>query len=246
MRKSSTPEEFLNATDRGELDIEEAKRWFEKEYLSKYANLRVSNEKGKYKRKTNWDKSKKSKTKKKEECLVVPVSYEDRNEPMFLAYGEGEEFKSKLPKLFGNPITECLIVYKNNKKQHDAFLIQIAYDRFNINKKDGWLDLEKLDGWILTTDWEDNIHNGAFYENGIATKRFLPKNARVSGCNVYTTSHQSWHVESDGALVITLTVTNHWHCIDSGGSMPGGGNYFPPEYPQDYFVNGGQGYYNPS
>lgn len=230
--EKSLQDDFFTGKDglnSDKLDVLSAKNWFENEYIGKFSKLKVAGEKKGYVRKTVWDKAMKTKDKKEQECLLVPIAYEGKERPMFIAYGSGAEFKSKLPSLFAMPIIECLVVGKE-KGKHTAYIIQVAYDKFKVNKNaDNTLNLNKLNGYVMNTDWDDSIQEIAFYENGTVIRHSSPateKKARsINQCYYYTTQHISVTGSSCGPncheVNVTLTTTTTTLCFNEGGYPSG-------------------------
>lgn len=115
------------------MDVLSAKNWFKNECIGEFSKLRTVGEKKGYIRKNVWDEAKKTKDKKGLEYLLVPIAYEGEEKPMFISYAEGSDFKMKLPNLFAMPIIECLVI-KKEKGKHNAYILQIAYDKFKVNR----------------------------------------------------------------------------------------------------------------
>lgn len=217
-----------------DISIEEAKSWFEGDYLP---NLRLNQRPaagGKsHKRKAAWERAQKPENAAKKEYVWVPVDYEDDARPGIVIYDEDTKFKKELSKYYLQPVIEGLIVIKSGKKNR-AFLAQIAYDMQEMAANNFVLEKSKFTGTLLKVDWDDNLINGLTYEKGTPLKGFKnlsdvdESNGRAAGCD-YTllSSVNSYYVNSVGEVVIVVHNTWSGGCDGSGsGSSNGGFNYF--------------------
>lgn len=144
-------------------NVEEAKHWFEKIIILQRKSVRTT-EFLMHKRLPAWDKAKDWYFETEGECLLIPIHYEDKNRPCFLYWDEDTAFKEKLGNYYALPIYEFLIIYQDDLGNNQAFLYQVAYDRFRL--RDKWLDFEYFNGCVLKADWNDTLLYGEIYKEG--------------------------------------------------------------------------------
>ena len=235
---------FLSLESTDSSDINEAKDWFQNVYLKEFnnPNARIKGGDKKYKRVANWDKAKKNKDLKNQECILVPIGYENADTPGFIIWDENTSYKQKMAKYYAQPILESLVVYKDKGKYY-SFLVQISYDRFNLRKKGSVIDFDRLTGFMLKADWDDNIIDGAKLIDGKISGTFSStKRARVSSCFSVST-HTTVSVTSCGPSCYDVTFTlntgsSQMYCFDDGGGLYQ--SVLPPD-----LAAGGSGY-NPT
>ncbi len=222
----------LESTDSS--DINEAKDWFQNIYLKEFnnSNARIKGEDKKYKRIANWDKAKKNKDLKNQECILVPISYETADTPGFMVWDDNTSYKQKMVKYYAQPILEGLVVYKD-KGKYSSFLLQISYDRYQLKKKGSGIDFDRLTGFMLKADWDDNIIDGSKVIDGKIVGKFSSsKNARKMDCVTYTTSYTTVSVTSCGnncnAVTFTLHTNSHTFCYQSWDPFPIPHDIMPP------------------
>lgn len=242
--KSELITEFLSLDSTETPNIDEAKKWFQNRYLSlsNNPNSRTIENTKKYKRTADWDKAKVTKDLKKQECIMVPISYQTSDVPGFIMWDENTLYRKELARYFAQPIIECLVVYKE-KGQYYSFLVQISYDRFNVKKKNNSIDLDRLTGFILKADYEDNLIDGAKLIDGKVVGTFSStRGARVQSCYTVSTSYTTVSVSSCGSncyeVNFTLYTSNQTFCFNDSG------DYYQSVLPAD-LVAGGSGY-NPT
>lgn len=176
---------------------------------------------------------------------MVPVNYVTENRPSFSAWDEQTMFKQKLAEYYTHPIFEALVIYTDEKGETNAYLSQIAYDRYHIvNDR---LDVDKFYGWILKANWDDTLLGGSFYEEGKQQLSIHPSdaNARITDCRWYYYSYYSYSGGSCGVNCYEFTITLHQHysVSCSGGSPGGSGSWeeYPYEVPEGGEGSGGSG-----
>lgn len=137
------------------------------------------------------------------------------------------------------------MIYTDEKGETNAYLSQIAYDRYHIvNDR---LDVDKFYGWILKANWDDTLLGGSFYEEGKQQLSIHPSdaNARITDCRWYYYSYYSYSGGSCGVNCYEFTITLHQHysVSCSGGSPGGSGSWeeYPYEVPEGGEGNGGSG-----
>lgn len=155
--------EMLNPENKtsADLDVKQAKDWFLSDYLSRYSKLKSDNDL-KIDREANWEKATKIFGENRQEYIVVPINYLSDNKPSYLSWTKDNAYIEKLALFYFQPIIELLVVTKD--KDYDAYLFQIAYDRFSV--KDNTLNLESLTGYVLLADWGNNTLRSSKYNNG--------------------------------------------------------------------------------
>lgn len=242
--KNELISDFLSLESTDSPNVNDAKNWFQNVYLKELdnANSRINENNKKYKRIANWDKAKKTKDLKKQECIIVPINYETPETPGFMMWDESTSYKKELTKYYAQPIIESLVVYKE-KGQYYSFLIQISYDRYNIKKKNNSIDFDKLTGFILKADYNDNIIDGAKLIDGKVAGTFSStKNAKVQSCFTVSTSYTTVSVSSCGSncyeVNFTLHTSSQMYCFNDSG------DFYQSVLPAD-LVAGGSGY-NPT
>lgn len=133
------------------------------------------------------------------------------------------------------------MVYTDERGETNAYLSQVAYDRYHIvNDR---LDLDTFYGWFLKADWEDGMIEAAFYEDGQqkrVSKRIGPKAKTTQECGYYYTGiahyYNSYFNSTTGDLVIDWQREYVYHCFEEGS---GGGAW--EEYPYEVPEGGGGG-----
>lgn len=220
------------------ISIKEAKDWFENIYLLQDRNLKKSAD-SKLEREVDWVNARKSELKDEGTCVIAPIKYKTDDKPSFVTWTNETAYIEKLVEYYFNPIIEVLIVYTDEKGEKSAYLSQVAYDRYHLaNEK---IDTEKFYGWFLKADWDDNLLEANFYENG-EHKLMLEKNdskARQQQCFlVMTNSYYTYSGQSCGPNCSEFTITLHRdymiQCYGNGIGDSGGG--IPAE-----FLPGGSG-----
>jgi hypothetical protein len=211
-----------------DISIEDAKLWFENDYLPQLSQSQKTTGDRGHKRKAVWDRAQKPKNKKNKEYIWVPIDYEDDARPGVVIYDEETLFKKELSKYYLQPVIEGLIVIKVGKKNL-AFLAQIAYDMQEVAANNFVINKSKFTGTLLKVDWLDNLINGVTYEmgnpiTGFAGPNEKSVNERTQTCN-YTLSGtmNTWYVNAANELVIV--VHNVWsgYCDGSGAGTGNGG-----------------------
>lgn len=239
------------------ISIDDAKNWFETEYLSTMRAARKTEDDKKHKRKASWSRAQKPQNAAKRDYVWVPIDYEGDGRPGVVMYDEQTMFKKELSKYYLQPIIEGLIVTKIGNKNR-AFLAQIAYDMQEVAANNFVIEKDKFTGTLLKVDWDDNLINGVTYEKGKPMKGFANPteptgNARTNECvYVLISSVNTYSVNTQNEVIIH--VHNTWQPIcdgSGGGSSNGGFNYFGNgNYGGgggggDNNFPGGSGYYDP-
>ncbi|WP_026632535.1 hypothetical protein [Dyadobacter alkalitolerans] len=222
--------EMVEETDLLEdISIEDAKLWFENDYLPQLRQSQRTSGDRIHKRKAAWDRAQKPQNKKKKEYVWVPIDYEDEARPGIVVYDEETLFKKELSKYYLQPVIEGLIVIKVGKKNL-AFLAQIAYDMQEVAANNFVIDKSKFTGTLLKVDWDDNLINGVTYEKGIPMKGFADVNEKSSNERTQTCYYflqgtmNTWYVNSYDELVIVVhNVWSGW--CDGSGSATGNGGF---------------------
>jgi len=222
---------FLEPETSKSLSLDEAKSWFENSYLTNFTKSKL-NRKSAHERVADWDNAKQTEVKTRGKCVVVPINYATEFKPAFAAWEKSETFKESLLDYYTNPILEVLVIYTDEKGENNAYLSQIAYDRYRIlNDR---LDLDTFYGWFLKANWDDVVFEAAFYENGkqkLISNNTNPKAKISDDCGLYYTgtAHYSYsYMDTDGSFVTVWQKEYAWYCF-------GGGNSSHPEgeYPYD-------------
>jgi hypothetical protein len=222
---------FLEPETSKSLSLNEAKSWFENSYLTNFTKSKL-NRKSAHERIADWDNAKQTEVKTRGKCVVVPINYATEFKPAFAAWEKSETFKESLLDYYTNPILEVLVIYTDEKGENNAYLSQIAYDRYRIlNDR---LDLDTFYGWILKANWDDAVFEAAFYENGkqkLISNNTNPKARASDDCGLFYTgtAHYSYsYMDTDGSFVTVWQKEYAWYCFGGGnGSHPEG------EYPYD-------------
>ena len=222
--------EFMADIEGESISISEAKSWFDKVYLSKYAAVRMGGNGG-YRRESDWKKAKKIKYAGKQDAVWVPLNYQDDKMPSIVSWGEKTGYRKKLSEYYVYPILEGLIVYKE-KNETKSFLAQIAYDPYVVRNNSYQLELSKFTGWLVRADWDDNLMDGFVYDKGQIIGSFdkeKEKRGRIQQqvCTTQTIEYQTVETRSCGPNCTDVTVTLHRStqtvCVETGGSGGGGG-----------------------
>ncbi len=234
--------DFISIGLTEDIEIEDAQKWFNNTYLKSFHDSKLRENPHKYQRLANWDKAKKIKDSKSQDCILVPIDYETEGVPCFLDWDENTAYKEKMAKNYAQPIVESLLVYKE-KEKYTSFLFQIAYDRYKVKKKNQKIDVNKLTGWIIKADWGDTILEATkLIEGKVIGSYSSTKKGRPNHCFPVTSSYNTVTGSSCGPNCINVTVTVHsytqYFCIDQGGSIYQ--SVLPPD-----LAAGGSGY-NPS
>ena len=200
--------DFLEPETTQSLSLSDAKKWFEESYLTSFSKAK-QNPALKHSRIANWDKAKEFLLKGEQKCVLVPIRYEDENKPSFATWTEETAFREKLLNYYALPIIEVLIIYKDERGNNQAYLSQIAYDRYQVVKDS--IDFEKFNGWILKATWDDEVLEGEKFENGLKKLQIERESkARTAECywyesgGYYTSSGQSC-----GVNCYEFTITYH-------------------------------------
>lgn len=127
-----------------------------------------------------------------------------------------------------------MVIYNDTKGENQAFLYQVAYDRFKL--KDKQIDFINFNGCLLKADWNDTLQYAEIYKDGkksIQTIQHSEKNARISGCGyVQTGGYQTWGEQSCGSGCTETVIYYHrqytWMC-NNGGYYPGEWQLPPPD-----------------
>lgn len=82
--KNGLISDFLEPETTKSLSVDEAKKWFEGSYLTRFNKLK-QNSTSKHERIADWEKAKQTEARGKGKCVVVPVSYATKYKPAFLA-----------------------------------------------------------------------------------------------------------------------------------------------------------------
>ena len=189
----------------------------------------------KHERVVDWEKAKETEARGKGKCVVVPVTYATEYRPSFAVWDEETSFREKLLEYYINPIFEALVVYTDERGQVNAYLSQVAYDRYHIvNDR---LDLDKFYGWFLKADWDDTVTEAAFYENGRQKrvgKNIGPKAKISTDCGYFATgvTLSYYYGQSCGVncseIVLVYQREYVWMCFEEG-SGGGAGEAYPYE-----------------
>src|SRR5690606_5006962 len=110
----------------GDLDIGEAEKWFNGEYLSGFSHHQNERRGKTHRRNAAWKKAKKPKNNKNKEFgwVWVPLDYGGPDRPGVIMYDEDTRYRLELGKYFLQPIIEGIIVMKVGR-ENKAFLAQI-------------------------------------------------------------------------------------------------------------------------
>jgi hypothetical protein len=212
------------------ISVEDAKNWFESQYLPNLkTGVRLNGNGKSHKRKAAWERAQKPKNAAKKDYVWVPIDYEDNARPGVVIYDENTLFKKELSKYYLQPVIEGLIVVKV-KNETRAFLAQVAYDMQAVAANNFIIEKSKFSGTLLKVDWDDNLINGVTYEKGQPVKGFKDandvnnNNGRVTGCDLtLIASMNTYYVNSSGELVIVVHNTWAGSCDGSGAGTSNGG-----------------------
>lgn len=222
------------------------KKWFEHSYLTRFNNSK-RNAGARHERVADWAKAKQTEVRGKGKCVVVPVSYTTEYRPAFAAWDESTAFKEKLLQYYSHPIFEALVIYTDEKGEVNAYMSQVAYDRYHI--VNDHLNLDTFYGWFLKADWEDNVSHAAYYENGrqkLISKGVDSKGRISQNCGFYYTgvAHNiGYNVWSDGTFETVWLKEYIYICFEQGNG--GAGDQYPYEVPAPEEGGGGEPLYVP-
>jgi hypothetical protein len=231
---------FLEPNASGNLSIKEAQAWFTDYYLKKYESAR-KNSALSHKRVPNWKEAKEVKSDRDISYILVPVNYEETGRPSFMAWNDETEFRTKIPQYFANPIFEALIIHTDDKGNTEAYLSQIAYDRFHL--KDGIFNLDTFTGGLLKSEWDDTLIEGRLYSNGKHGLTLNPETSRnrIADCDIYYFTYYTYDGHSCGTNCYEFEITEHrTYFVSCSGSGGGGGGY-PYAAPGGGGFGGGSG-----
>lgn len=215
---------FLEPNSSGNLTLDEAQAWFTEHYLKKYESTRKLSALT-HKRLPNWDDAKEVKSLTETSYIIVPIKYEGNGRPCFMSWNDETAFRTKLTEYFAYPIFEALIIHTDDKGNKEAYLSQIAYDRYYI--KDGIFNLDTFTGWFLKSEWDDTLIEGQFYSGGKHELTLNSKNSgnRIVDCELYYFAYYTYEGYSCGVNCSEIVITQHrtYFLVCSGGGGGGGG-----------------------
>ncbi len=241
------------------LEIDEAKDFFEKDYMKRFSNFKINGE-NHHNRKAKWEKAFKEKKKKKnendkdEEFVVVPIEYDENKFPAIMMYTDETKYLEKIPRAGSLPIKEYLIVYKN-KNKNEAFLAQVcAHPSDNIPIINNSVELAAFTGLLIKADWEDKPATGFKYEKGQLKSYFDTNsniNAKVQDCFMTYYGYQTvtiqpcsgnYGITYSGACleaVYTYYTSINWVCTNYATFDPYSPYFYYPNYTSGGNSSGG-------
>lgn len=235
-------DDIVDSGSKDNIDVEEAKAWFENKYLANPHSARTAFDPRKITRDLLWKEGNNVQN-KGNKFLWIPIKNDENEYPSILIYDEENKWKQEMGKYFSQPILEGLIIQKSDAG-FSAFKAQLAYDPVSLASNGYVIDRQNFSGTLLKSDWNDNTINGVIYRKGQETRRFSTKkpndaSSRIANCSVYQVQYQYGKVEN-GEYYHVLATNYFTYCTGSGGGWWTSG-FFDP-----LAVGGGGGMSYPS
>jgi hypothetical protein len=226
-----------------ELSFSNARAWFEEQGSFYGKNHRINGDENNPKRSTDWDSGKKGKNHKGEDMLIYPIMYDTQYALPALSVDNNDQNSKNIKINKDNIIDEAsvqefLTIYKDNKGNNQARIVQLLPDkkyRNKFKKKDKYDDFS---GYIFVRTLDEIIDIGFQYEDGKllrTLKTTQPKNGKTDElfCEVTTTTYY-YSVSIAGVIyswgVIRTESSLYCYWATSGDSATGVGSGYPSNY----------------